>query len=317
MHPEVIAGLALALACAIGANLGGLWKQKGAVATDDVDIRRPLKSAVALFRSKWWLIGWIVAGAAWALHVGALSLAPISLAQAVISGGLVFLGVIAERWFGFSLGRRQWTALALVSIGMAFLAGTSGSASSNSHFATAAMAAFEAGALLAGAACVLACRVNRLSGQQGLLLGAAAGLLFGLADVSIKAVTGSSGGSSGVLSPWTLAALVAGIAAFFASARSLQVGDGVAVIATTAAVANVIGIVAGVIVFGDPIGSSPLLIAGKAVAFVLVIVAVAFIPAPVRAQEKIASEEEESRESDGRREAAASGEPALEPARAA
>jgi drug/metabolite transporter (DMT)-like permease len=53
--------------------------------------------------------GWLaVAIVAWFLHVGALSLAPLSIVQAVLSGGLVFLAVFAERFFGFQLGRRQW-----------------------------------------------------------------------------------------------------------------------------------------------------------------------------------------------------------------
>src|SRR5438270_13757789 len=38
------------------------------------------------------------------LHVGALALAPLSIVQAVLSGGLVFLAVLAERYFGFRLG---------------------------------------------------------------------------------------------------------------------------------------------------------------------------------------------------------------------
>ena len=43
------------------------------------------------------LVGWMVAIVAWGLHVGALSLAPLSIVQAVLSGGLVFLAVFAER----------------------------------------------------------------------------------------------------------------------------------------------------------------------------------------------------------------------------
>ena len=95
MHLEVLIGLLLAVACTAGASISGLWKQKGAVQTDAVDIRHPVQSAIALFRSKWFTIGWIVAAIAWGLHVGALAMAPISLAQAVISGGLVLLGVFA------------------------------------------------------------------------------------------------------------------------------------------------------------------------------------------------------------------------------
>jgi hypothetical protein len=53
------------------------------------------------------LVGWTVAIVAWGLHVGALSLAPLSIVQAVLSGGLVVLAVFGERFFGFHLGRRQ------------------------------------------------------------------------------------------------------------------------------------------------------------------------------------------------------------------
>lgn len=101
-------GLLFALACAFATNLAFLWKHRGAVAAPDVDMRHPLASGAALFRSKWWAIGFSVALVAWALHVVALALAPISLVQAVISGGLVFLAVLADRFFGFELGRREW-----------------------------------------------------------------------------------------------------------------------------------------------------------------------------------------------------------------
>jgi hypothetical protein len=43
--------------------------------------------------------------------VGAL--APLSLVQAALAGGLIFLGVIAERWFGFDLGKREWIGVGL------------------------------------------------------------------------------------------------------------------------------------------------------------------------------------------------------------
>ena len=114
-------GLLLALGCAFATNLAFLWKHKGATEAPDVDIRHPLRSAGGLFTSKWWTIGFSVALGAWILHVAALALAPISLVQAVISGGLVFLAVLADRWFGFELGKREWMGVALTAIGLAFL----------------------------------------------------------------------------------------------------------------------------------------------------------------------------------------------------
>jgi drug/metabolite transporter (DMT)-like permease len=62
-----------------------------------------------------------VAVVAFALHVAALTLAPISIGQAVLAGGLVFLAVLAERFFGFELGRRQRTGIGLVAVSLALL----------------------------------------------------------------------------------------------------------------------------------------------------------------------------------------------------
>src|SRR6185369_9129478 len=125
-------GLLLALGCALATNLAFLWKHRGAVAAPDVNIRHPVASAQGLFGSKWWTIGFSVALVAWVLHVAALGLAPISLVQAVISGGLVFLAVLADRFFGFQLGRREWIGVALTALGLAFL-GLTVETGSNSH----------------------------------------------------------------------------------------------------------------------------------------------------------------------------------------
>jgi len=70
--------------------------------------------------------------------------------------------------------------------------------------------------------------------------------------------------------------------AFFASARGLQTGEAVPVIAITGTAANISCIAGGIVVFGDPLPSDALGIAVQALAFVLVIVASALTPAPVR-----------------------------------
>jgi len=82
----------------------------------------------------------------------------------------------------------------------------------------------------------------------------------------------------GLRSPWTATALVAGTIAFYASARSLQLGPGVEVIAFTSVAANLAAIIGGILVFGEPIGSGPLAIGARLVAFCLVIAGAALMP---------------------------------------
>src|ERR1044072_7671431 len=80
-------GLLLALATAFASVVGFLYKHRGAVESPPVEARRPVSTSLALFRSRWYTIGIIIATASWGLHVAGLSLAPISLVQAVIAGG--------------------------------------------------------------------------------------------------------------------------------------------------------------------------------------------------------------------------------------
>jgi drug/metabolite transporter (DMT)-like permease len=282
-------GLICALLSALGTNLAFLFKHRGAVAAPDVDMRHPLRSAVDLFRSKWWSIGWAVAAVAFALHVAALTLAPISIGQAVLAGGLVFLAVLAERFFGFELGRRQWTGIGLVAVSLALLTLTGeGGGEANSGYSLAGMIVFEGIAVGVGLILVLSHLIERIPVQRGVLLGIAAGLGFGISDVAIKALSGDlDSGPIGLLSPWSVVIVTAAVFSFYASARSLQIGDGVAVIAVTSVAANLSTILAGLAVFGDRLGNDALVIGVRLAAFALILVGAALIPAPVRAGEAL------------------------------
>lgn len=118
-------GILLALLCALATNVGFLCKHRGAVVAPAVELRHPLRSAGALFRSRWFAIGFGIAAVGWAFHVAALAVAPISLVQCVVSGGLVMLAYPAERWFGLKVGRRERAGLLLSAAGLVLLAITS------------------------------------------------------------------------------------------------------------------------------------------------------------------------------------------------
>src|SRR4029453_1988195 len=285
MPSGVIFGLALALACALATSVSFLLKQRGAVSAPPVRGRHPLRSATELFRSRWFAVGWLVAVGAWALHVGALALAPLSVVQAVLSAGLVFLAVLAERFFGFHLGRRQWTGLVITTAGLAGIGINQGSQPTHPPgYALAALISVECAVLLlATGIAAMAGRLQVLQAREGLLLGAAAGALFGISDIALKFLTHAVGG--GVLeliSPWAVAALAASVIAFYASARGLQIGPGVEVIALTSVAANLVAIVGGVLIFRDSIGTGAVEIVGRMIAFGLVIGGAALIPAPPR-----------------------------------
>ena len=330
MEARLVLGLIFAVATAVATNLAFLWKHRGAVAAPAVSLRSPVRSVVQLFRSKWWAIGWAVAVLGWVLHVGALALARLSVAQAVIAGGFVVLAVLAERLFGFELNRRQWGGIALVAFGLAILGATTPTTVEHTRYSIVAIAAFQAALLIVGLLLVAATHAtavhhersmdepsaeHRNGGEHprtggapqapvtaqtspggskwgGILLGTAAGIAFGVSDVSIKALAQDViADPLAIVSPWVGTALIASIGAFYASARSFQIGEGIAVITATTSGANLSTIAGGIIVFGEPLGGDWLETSVRLGAFVLVIAGAALMPGPMRAAEAGAEEE--------------------------
>ena len=114
-------GILLARLCAFISNLSFFFKHRVACEAPPVSVRHPLKTAKGLWTSRWFAIGMIVGAGAWALHVAAISLAPLSVVQVVLSGGVVLIAIMADRMFGFEVGRRQWWGLALTAIGLILL----------------------------------------------------------------------------------------------------------------------------------------------------------------------------------------------------
>ena len=273
-------GIGLSLLCALATNVAFLCKHRGAVAAPEVSARHPWRSLKGLFASRWWSIGFAIGFAAWLVHVAALSIAPLSLVQAVIAGGLVLLALPAERWFGIELGRREYAGLMLSAAGLVFLMVTASgeAADSSSSYSDSAMIAFEGAALGIGIAMLVSGRGERHGIRTGTILGLAAGLLIGVSDVAIKALSESVfSDPSAILSPWTATAMIASLAALYALARALQIGGPITVIALSSVAANLAAISGGVIVFGDPVGSDPLGIVARGAAFAAVIVAAALV----------------------------------------
>jgi drug/metabolite transporter (DMT)-like permease len=281
-------GILLALLCAFGSNLAFFFKHRGACEACAVDIRHPLRTAKSLWSSKWFAGGMLVGAAAWGLHVAAISLAPLSVVQAVLAGGVALLAVMADKLFGMKVGPRQWWGLALTAVGLILLGVTlPGGHDSHAAFSMPAMIAFEAGLFAVGALLIMGPRLGGPAEHHGIMLAAASGILFGVCNVGVKALTGTvaDAGLIGLLSPWAAVAVAGSATAFYASAKSLQDGEAVSVIAITGTAANISGIAGGILVFGDPMPNDALGITIQAAAFIMVVVASALMPAPVRAAE--------------------------------
>src|SRR3954454_3201988 len=271
-------GLLLALVTSLMSVVGFFLKHRGAVAAPAVRWRRPWASTVALFRSPVYTLGCVVATTSWGFHVAALGLAPISLVQSVIAAGLVLVTVVADRVFGQHVSRREWIGVALTAAGLTFLAATLGGTGDSAHDSYGDVQLLVAVGAASVAGLVLTARRN----ASGPLLGVAAGLLWAGSDITIKALSGKTGelGAGVVVHPFTLVILVLSLVGLLVSARSLQLGPAVPVIALTTATANALTIAAGPVIFQEPLPADTGALLVRLFAFALVITAAAMTPPP-------------------------------------
>ena len=272
-------GIGLAVAAALLTNLASLLKHRGCHRAAPVSLRNPLRSARGLARSPWFAAGWGLAAVAWGVHVAALSMAPISIVQAVLAGGAVTLAVMAQRIFGDPVEPRQWLALLLGGAGLALLVLTLPHfKGSDSSFTVAGMLGFEGGLALIACGLALGHRSERLAGHHRVLLAAIAGTLFGIAGIAIKGLTGAGDVSVAVLAPWVLVTILAGAGAQYATAAALQRGGAIETIGLIGLVANAAQIAGGILVFGDPLAGSPLGLVLQGTAFAMVCGSALLIP---------------------------------------
>ena len=138
------------------------------------------------------MLGIVVATASWGFHVAALALAPISLVQSVIAGGLVLLTVVADRLFGFTRHPARVDRRGADRAGLAFLAATlEGTADAAPQRLRTGHADRLRGRDVRRWACGGRGRLAPSARGGFPLLAVAAGLIWGASDVSIKALSGS------------------------------------------------------------------------------------------------------------------------------
>jgi drug/metabolite transporter (DMT)-like permease len=282
LSASVALGLLLALCCSVVALLGFLFKQRGAAGAPAVSWRHPARSTVALFANRWWTLGIVVATGAWFFHVAALALAPISLVQSVIAGGLVLLTPLAGLVFKLPTTRRDWIGVAITAAGLTLLAATLGRSGDSAHRDYDAATLWVYVGILTAAAFACCAAVLGDTRRAGPVLAVGAGLLWGGSDVTIKAASGE------LIDKWLLALFtpeaavitILSLIGLVVSARSLQIGPAVAVIAITSAAANVVTIAAGPIVFNEPLPDGTLSLVARLVGFTAVIAGAVLTPGP-------------------------------------
>jgi hypothetical protein len=257
-------GLGLALLASVALNGSYVLQHVGGRAAPPVTPRHPLRTLRGLLASRTWALGLLAGLAGWALHVGALAHAPLSLVQAFAAGGLGLVVLAGTRLLHEPLERGELAALALLLAALALLA-------LGAH-AGRAPAATPTAWLLAylGAGVALAAPLASRGGPR--LLGCAAGVLYGAADAATKAATNAGRHDllAALASPWPALVVLLSAGAFLCFQRGLQTGAVVPVVALMTAATNAVAMLGGVLVLGDPLGGTATLAIPHALALVAI-----------------------------------------------
>jgi hypothetical protein len=232
----VDAGLALSLASAFALNWGFLAQHGAASALPPLHARQPVRSLRSLFADRRWLGGFAAGLCGWALYVGALALAPLSLVQATAAGGIGILALLIQLGGHDRLDASQRRAVAVALTGLVLL-GLSLGGSSNRSGASSAMVVAWLGVSVGGA-------LAGFSVGSGVGLGAAAGMLYSAADVATKAAVGGRP----LFVPAVLVASGLGGACL---QLGFQRGDALSTVGLSMLLTNALPIAAGMLIFGE------------------------------------------------------------------
>jgi multidrug transporter EmrE-like cation transporter len=273
-----VIGPLLAIAAAVALNGSYLLQHAGSVHAVAISPLRPVRTFASLLRSPLWAVGAVAGVSGWALHVAALRHAPLSIVQAFVAGGLALTVPAGALALHQRLSARERQALALLVAALLALAVGLPSTRAGSTFAPAPLLAWTLA--LAAIAAAIALRARR---SRAAALGAAGGLLYGAADLSIKALTSLRAPVSPAGALWLAVAALATAGAFFAFQRGLQGPRPLTVIALMTTATNVSSILGAFVVFGDPLGRTPAIALVHGLALAL-IVAAAWRLAPAQAR---------------------------------
>ena len=239
---SIAAGLLLALGSAVALNWGWIAQHTAASALPTLAVRHPFASLALLFRNLRWLTGFLVGLVGWALYVGALALAPLSLVQAVAAGSIGVLALLAHR-AGAPLSSRERLAVGVSTIGLLMLAvSLIGGAAAGHHARVGPIALWLVVSLVV--ACLGVAGGSALAPGAG--LGLAAGVLYAAGDVATKSVF-----AGGVWLALIVVVLAAHGGAFATLQLGFQRGRALATAGTSTLLTNALPIAAGLIVFGE------------------------------------------------------------------
>jgi drug/metabolite transporter (DMT)-like permease len=271
--------VALALAAALFFSLGTVLQQQVA-ATASEEEARGAGFLLRLARRPRWLAGIASDGLGFLCQAGALAAGRLVVVQPLLATSVVFSLPLGAKLGHRRVVRREMVAAAAVTGGLAAFLVLADPGGGRDDATDAAWAvSFAVGGVIC-AVLVLSSR-GRRAAPRAALLGAAAGILFGLSAALTKAtVEQLDDGVLSVFEHWHVyALLVVGYASMTLSQSSLQAGALAPAVATQMALDPVASLFLGTLAFDETIHDSTAGLLGALAGMVVMIAGIAYLAA--------------------------------------
>ena len=266
-------GIAVAALATTSYNVGLILEKRALRRLPPIDARRAIALLRTVLLDPAWMIGFALMSCGLGFQVVALTLAPVSVVQPVIGSGVVILVVLSAVVLRERLGRLELGCVlaVVVAIGAIALSAT-GAAGNVGHQASGLLIA-----AVAVPACVAAVAVAATSlrtprhGKHrapatGVSYGLSSGLLYGVATLSLKALSGDIFHHAGRVGDLAVAVLISPypyltVACSAVALLIFQTGLQRCRVSIVGPVSNITGsvffLVAGTWLFGERLPSSP------------------------------------------------------------
>jgi drug/metabolite transporter (DMT)-like permease len=188
-------GIPLALVATSSYSVGLILEKRALDRMPEIDLRHVVAVIVRLLTTPAWLTGFALMLTGLACQTIVLTFEPVSVVQPVLASGVVVVLVLSRLVLRERLGGGEFWCVAAVAVSVVLLAlsvtGTSGQA--GHHANAGAMAAVAIPSAILGllvAAAPLRRRASRQRPATGVCFGLGTGLLYGVAALATKAVSG-------------------------------------------------------------------------------------------------------------------------------
>jgi len=297
MNAAAYAGIALALLATTAYNVGMILEKRALGRMPTLDIRRVPRLVISLLTSRAWLGGFALMLTGLACQTIVLTFEPVSVVQPVLASGVVLVLVLSRLVLRERLRGGETWCVAAIAVAVVLLALSATGTAESHHADPGWMTAVIVPSIIIGLLVAAGSLRTRRPGAavSGVWAGAGTGLLYGVAALAIKALSGvlvrhqtAMGLVAGVLSSPYLYVLGGCLAvAMLLFQAALQAGRASIVIPVSNVTGSTYFIIAGTWLFHEHLPASPgrlvLRLAGITLAALVVITLSRQVPEPVPA----------------------------------